>query len=108
MRTTRRFVRWLSVVAMAVPIVVVGAAAPPAHAVGPDLLPMTVTNNTGRGDAVYLYVLGVAQARWAAWVCQLGGYAHPVDGWDVASLAGAGRVDAGPGQRPERHAADPA
>jgi hypothetical protein len=30
-----------------------------AQAVGPDQLPVTVTNNTGRGDAVYLYVIGV-------------------------------------------------
>ncbi|GAA4249627.1 hypothetical protein GCM10022255_034460 [Dactylosporangium darangshiense] len=35
------------------------AVAPAAHAVGPSLLPVTVTNSTGRGDAVYLYVLGV-------------------------------------------------
>jgi hypothetical protein len=35
------------------------AAAPAAHAVGPNLLPVTVSNTTGRGDAVYLYVLGV-------------------------------------------------
>jgi hypothetical protein len=27
-------------------------------ATGPDLLPVTVSNQTGRGDAVYLYVLG--------------------------------------------------
>ncbi|HWS39321.1 MAG TPA: beta-1,3-glucanase family protein [Actinoplanes sp.] len=30
----------------------------PAAAIGPDLLPVTVTNNSGRSDAVYLYVLG--------------------------------------------------
>ncbi|MGI5242675.1 beta-1,3-glucanase family protein [Dactylosporangium sp. CA-139066] len=35
------------------------AVAPAAHAIGPAILPVTVTNNTGRGDAVYLYVLGV-------------------------------------------------
>ncbi|MEU5529457.1 beta-1,3-glucanase family protein [Micromonospora chersina] len=33
--------------------------ATPAHAVGPASLPVTVTNTTGRGDAVYLYVIGV-------------------------------------------------
>lgn len=32
---------------------------PSASAAGPTLLPVTVANNTGRGDAVYLYVLGV-------------------------------------------------
>ncbi|MFG3577873.1 beta-1,3-glucanase family protein [Micromonospora chersina] len=33
--------------------------ATPAHAVGPASLPVTVTNTTGRSDAVYLYVIGV-------------------------------------------------
>jgi len=37
--------------------VAVGAA--PAHAVGPSLLPVTVSNNTGRAEAVYLYVIGI-------------------------------------------------
>ena len=31
----------------------------PAQAIGPALLPVTVTNSTGRGDAVYLYVIGI-------------------------------------------------
>ena len=31
----------------------------PARAIGPAILPVTVTNNTGRGDATYLYVIGV-------------------------------------------------
>ena len=35
------------------------AAAPAAQAVGPALLPFTVTNSTGRGDATYLYMIGV-------------------------------------------------
>jgi hypothetical protein len=30
----------------------------PAQAIGPALLPITITNNTGRSDAVFLYVLG--------------------------------------------------
>lgn len=33
--------------------------ATPAQAVGPALLPVTVTNTTGRSDPVYLYVIGV-------------------------------------------------
>jgi hypothetical protein len=32
---------------------------PASATVRPDLLPVTVTNHTGRGEAVYLYVLGV-------------------------------------------------
>ena len=39
------------------------AIAPPAEAVGPAILPVTVTNSTGRGDAVYLYVIGVNLAN---------------------------------------------
>ncbi|WP_030442097.1 beta-1,3-glucanase family protein [Actinoplanes subtropicus] len=54
----RKLLRTLAALAVAVPIA--AAVQPPAaQAVGPDLLPVTVTNNTGRGDAVYLYVLGV-------------------------------------------------
>ena len=37
----------------------VTVVATPAHAVGPALLPVTVTNTTGRSDPVYLYVIGV-------------------------------------------------
>ncbi|MEK8110304.1 hypothetical protein NKG94_50300 [Micromonospora sp. M12] len=35
----------------------VWAAVSPASAAGPAVLPAQVTNNTGRGEAVYLYVL---------------------------------------------------
>ncbi|MCW3820529.1 beta-1,3-glucanase family protein [Micromonospora sp. DR5-3] len=37
-------------------------AATPARAVGPALLPVTVTNTTGRADPVYLYVIGTQLA----------------------------------------------
>ncbi len=36
---------------------VLSIPATPAAAVGPDLLPVTVTNNSGRSDAVHLYIL---------------------------------------------------
>ncbi|MFG1677509.1 beta-1,3-glucanase family protein [Micromonospora sp. NPDC049282] len=42
-------------------LVALGSGPPlaaPAHAVGPNLLPVTVTNTTGRADAVHLYVIG--------------------------------------------------
>jgi hypothetical protein len=45
-----------ALLAAAVPVAV--AAMPAAQATGPTLLPFTVTNTTGRGDPVYLYVLG--------------------------------------------------
>ncbi|MFG2044212.1 beta-1,3-glucanase family protein [Dactylosporangium sp. NPDC048998] len=54
----RRLLGLLGALALATPASV-AALAPAAHAVGPALLPVTVTNSTGRGDAVYLYVLGV-------------------------------------------------
>jgi Beta-1,3-glucanase/Ricin-type beta-trefoil lectin domain len=48
--------------ALAVCAVVAGgvyaAVGPASAATGPAILPFTVANNTGRGDAVYLYVLG--------------------------------------------------
>ncbi|WP_406075985.1 beta-1,3-glucanase family protein [Micromonospora sp. NBC_01638] len=45
-----------AVLVTAVPMVTVMPQS--AHAVGPDLLPVTVTNNSGRGEAVFLYILG--------------------------------------------------
>ena len=53
----RTILRAFAALALAVPIA--AAVSPPAaQAVGPDLLPVTVANNTGRADAVYLYVIG--------------------------------------------------
>ena len=43
---------------LALTIPVTAAVATPAQAVGPDRLPVTVTNSTGRGEATYLYVIG--------------------------------------------------
>ena len=54
----RRLRRWFAA-AIGVPVVVAMAAVAPAQAAPPSLLPLNVTNNSGRGDAVYLYVLGV-------------------------------------------------
>jgi hypothetical protein len=56
-RTRRRLLQALAALAVTVPLGAAIAAAP-AQAVGPSLLPVTVTNSTGRGDAVYLYVIG--------------------------------------------------
>jgi hypothetical protein len=42
----------------------VAAAVMPASAASPSILPMTVTNNTGRGEAVHLYVIGTLGGRW--------------------------------------------
>src|SRR3954470_3713269 len=56
-RTRRRIVSAIAALALTVPLA--ASIASPAQAVGPNLLPVTVTNNTGRGDAVYLYVIGI-------------------------------------------------
>ncbi|KUL29139.1 beta-1,3-glucanase family protein [Actinoplanes awajinensis] len=58
MSTRSRLLSALAALVTAIPIGAV-AAAPAAEAVGPNLLPFTVTNSTGRGDATYLYVIGV-------------------------------------------------
>ncbi|GAA2566850.1 hypothetical protein GCM10010435_45420 [Winogradskya consettensis] len=47
----------VAALAMTVPAAVT-ALSSPAQAIGPALLPVTVTNNTGRGEATYLYVIG--------------------------------------------------
>ena len=56
MRTRRKLLTALAAFAIASPVV---AVATPAQAIGPAILPVTVTNSTGRGDAVYLYVIGI-------------------------------------------------
>src|SRR5687768_2440331 len=58
MRTRNRWLNALSALAIAIPAAIL-AATSPAQAIGPNLLPFTITNNTGRADAVHLYVLGV-------------------------------------------------
>ncbi|MFC0005237.1 beta-1,3-glucanase family protein [Micromonospora siamensis] len=57
MRIRRRLTGALVALVLAVGASV--GAATLARAVGPGQLPFTVTNNTGRADAVHLYVLGV-------------------------------------------------
>jgi hypothetical protein len=53
----RTGMKWLSAfVALATSVSL--TAVTPAVAIGPDLLPMTITNNSGRSEAVHLYVLG--------------------------------------------------
>ncbi|NUT34846.1 MAG: glucan endo-1,3-beta-D-glucosidase [Hamadaea sp.] len=87
----------LAALAGAAMITPLAAVAPPAQAIGPALLPVTVTNSTGRGDAVYLYVIGVnlatgrlgyvnAAGAFTAWS---GGTIPPSPAPDV-SIAGPG------------------
>ncbi|SCL14009.1 Ricin-type beta-trefoil lectin domain-containing protein [Micromonospora nigra] len=55
----RRLLAAVCALVAAVPTI---ATAAPAQAVGPALLPVTVTNSTGRGEAVHLYVIGIQLA----------------------------------------------
>ena len=61
MRLNRKMLTGLAVAAVAVPAAI--AVIPTAHAAGPDLLPLTVTNDSGRSEPVHLYVLGVSGDR---------------------------------------------
>jgi hypothetical protein len=92
----RKILRALAALAVAVPLAV--AIEPSsAQAVGPNLLPVTVTNGTGRGDAVYLYVLGVQLSsgklgyvnQGGAFTAWSGGQIPPSPAPDV-SIAGPG------------------
>ena len=60
LRTRMRWLAGLVALAVAAPVVAVAA---PASAASPAVLPITVTNNTGRSDAVFLYVLGKMNGR---------------------------------------------
>ena len=55
----RQLLTALAALAVTAPV---AAVASPAHAIGPTLLPVTVTNSTGRGEAVHLYVIGTQLA----------------------------------------------
>lgn len=58
-RARQRWRAVLLVLAAAILTLPVALAVDGARAAGPDRLPMTFTNNTGRDEPVYLYVLGV-------------------------------------------------
>ncbi|MEV7044753.1 beta-1,3-glucanase family protein [Amycolatopsis sp. NPDC051061] len=58
MRTRRKLTAIAAALTAFASMAAWGGAAP-AAAAGPALLPLSITNNTGRADAVHLYVLGV-------------------------------------------------
>ncbi|NUR98333.1 MAG: sugar hydrolase, partial [Kribbellaceae bacterium] len=57
-------IRMLGIVAAAVAVAGMLSAGPdrPADAAVPATIPFTITNNSGRGDAVYIYNLGTNPA----------------------------------------------
>ena len=94
MRTRRKLFTALAALLAAVPVAV---AASPAEAVGPALLPVTVSNNTGRGDAVHLYVIGIQLSSGRLGYVNQGGTFIP---WTGGALPPAPAPDAsipGPG-----------
>ncbi|WP_067504016.1 beta-1,3-glucanase family protein [Actinoplanes sp. TFC3] len=89
MRLNRKSLLGLAVAAVAVPAAV--AVIPDASAATlPDLLPLTVTNNSGRGEAVHLYVLGETNGKLGyvneagAFTAWSGGANPPVPAPDVS------------------------
>lgn len=54
----RRIIRGAALAAGALALLAGPGVAAPAQATGPDVLPITVANQTGLGDQVHLYVLG--------------------------------------------------
>ena len=58
MRIRRKVRHWLAA-AIGIPVMMAMTPAIPADAAPPSLLPLNIVNNSGRGDAVFLYVLGV-------------------------------------------------
>jgi hypothetical protein len=96
MRAERTLLSRLAAVTVAI-LATVAALPQPAQAIGPSLLPVTVTNSTGRADATFLYVIGVnlntgqlgyvnAAGTFTAWS---GGAIPPAPAPDV-SIAGPG------------------
>ena len=59
MRTKKKLLAVAAAFTLATGAGVYAATVPASAATGPAVLPMSVTNSTGRGDAVYLYVIGV-------------------------------------------------
>jgi len=69
----------------------------PAEAIGPAILPVTVTNNTGRGDAVYLYVIGVQLSSGRLGYVNQGGTFSPWTGGQIPPSPAPDVAIGGPG-----------
>src|SRR4051812_49886468 len=80
-RTRRRIVSAIAALALTIPLA--ASIASPAQAIGPAVLPVTVTNNTGRGDAVYLYVIGVQLSSGRLGYVNQGGTFSPWTGGQI-------------------------
>ena len=94
MRTT--VLRALTALALTVPV---AAAVSPsaAQAVGPNLLPVTVSNTTGRSEAVYLYVIGVQLSSGRLGYVNQGGTFSPWTGGQIPPSPAPDVAIGGPG-----------
>jgi hypothetical protein len=74
-RMLRALLRGVAAILVTAPVTI-AASAGPAQAIGPDLLPVTVTNNTGRSEAVHLYIIGqdIRSGGKLGWVNAAGGW----------------------------------
>jgi hypothetical protein len=95
MRTRQRVFGILAAMAVTFPMAV--AAASPAQAIGPALLPVTVTNSTGRGDAVWLYVIGINLATGRLGYVNSAGTFTPWTGGQIPPSPAPDVAIAGPG-----------
>jgi hypothetical protein len=89
--------RWLAAIAALAITAPLTVAATPAQAIGPALLPVTVTNNTGRGDAVYLYVIGIQLSSGRLGYVNQGGTFTPWTGGQIPPSPAPDVSIAGPG-----------
>lgn len=76
MRHRKKILGIAAAFAVLVPVSVWAAMIPASASVGPDRLPLTVTNSTGRGDAVSLYVIGVNLSTGKLGYADAGGTFH--------------------------------
>ena len=74
----RKLLAVLAAVTLSVPLL-----AAPAQAIGPAILPVSVTNSTGRGEATYLYVIGVQLSSGRLGYVNQGGAFTPWSGGQI-------------------------
>jgi hypothetical protein len=94
-RTRRRLIQGLAALALAAPVAIMAAPSPAAAAVDP--LPVTVTNNTGRSEPTYLYVLSENLTTHAQGYVNANGVFTPWSGGGIPPTPAPDVAIAGPG-----------
>ncbi|MEV6491026.1 beta-1,3-glucanase family protein, partial [Actinoplanes sp. NPDC051633] len=88
----RRLLAALASAVLSVPLL-----AAPAQAIGPAILPVNVTNSTGRGEATYLYVIGVQLSSGRLGYVNQGGTFTPWTGGQIPPSPAPDVAIGGPG-----------